>query len=97
MGVSPEARERRGTGVEKMFYVYLIQSESDLSQRYIGYTKDLKQRLFDHNSGKSKHTSKYMPWSLISYHTFADEQKAREFEYYLKTGSGQAFAKKRFW
>jgi hypothetical protein len=38
-----------------------------------------------------------MPWELNSYHAFVDESKAREFEYYLKTGSGQAFAKKRLW
>lgn len=50
-----------------------------------------------HNSGKSKHTAKYRPWTLVSYHAFADERRAREFEHYLKTGSGQAFAKKRFW
>jgi len=80
-----------------MYYVYLLQSESHPEQRYIGYTTDLKQRLACHNSGNSKHTAKYLPWKLISYHAFADKKTAQEFEYYLKTGSGQAFAKKRFW
>lgn len=80
-----------------MFYVYLLQSESNLNKRYIGYTTDLKQRVSDHNSGKSKHTSKYTPWKLISYHAFAEKKTAQEFEYYLKTGSGIAFAKRRFW
>lgn len=80
-----------------MFYVYLLQSESDPNQRYIGYTTDLKQRTADHNSGKSKHTAKYMPWKLVSYHAFSDKRKAQEFEYYLKTGSGKAFASKRLW
>jgi predicted GIY-YIG superfamily endonuclease len=50
-----------------------------------------------HNSGNSKHTAKYRPWKLINYHAFADKRKAQEFEHYLKTGSGQAFANRRFW
>jgi len=33
----------------------------------------------------------------VAYFAFADERKAREFEFYLKSGSGKAFAKKRFW
>ncbi len=78
-----------------MFYVYLIQSETDKNQSYIGFTTDLKQRMSEHNSGKSKHTSKYKPWKLTSYHAFEDKRKAQEFEYYLKSGSGRAFAKKR--
>ena len=80
-----------------MYYVYLLQSEAHADQRYIGYTTDLKKRMLAHNSGNSQHTAKYIPWKLISYHAFLDKQKAREFEYYLKTGSGQAFARKRFW
>jgi putative endonuclease len=39
-------------------YVYLLQSESVIGQRYVGATSDLKQRLADHNAGKSPHTSK---------------------------------------
>jgi len=80
-----------------MFCVYLIQSESSPDQRYVGFTKDLRERLATHNAGGSVHTSKYKPWKLISYHAFADERRAREFEYYLKSGSGRAFARKRLW
>ncbi len=64
-------------------------------QTYRGYTEDLKVRLKEHNSGKSKHTAKFMPWELVSYHAFADKKKAMDFEHYLKTGSGKAFANKR--
>jgi putative endonuclease len=80
-----------------MHYVYLIRSEAVPSQTYIGFTADLKERMAAHNSGKSKHTAKYLPSKLVSYHAFADEAKAIAFEHYLKTGSGQAFANKRFW
>jgi len=80
-----------------MYYVYLIQSTSHPNQRYIGFTEDLKTRLKVHNAGESKHTSKFCPWELVAYHAFKDKRRAQEFEHYLKTGSGKAFANKRFW
>ena len=63
----------------------------------MGVTSDLRQRIADHNAGKSPHTSKYMPWKLVTYVAFSDEQKAEAFERYLKSGSGHAFARKRLW
>jgi predicted GIY-YIG superfamily endonuclease len=80
-----------------MHYVYLLESETFGGPRYIGLTTDLKKRLADHNAGKSRHTSKYMPWKLVTYVAFSDIEKARAFERYLKSGSGHAFAKKRLW
>ena len=80
-----------------MHYVYLLQSESAIGQRYVGVTTDLKQRFAEHNTGKSAHTSKYVPWKLVTYVAFSDERKAEAFERYLKSGSGHAFARKRFW
>ena len=80
-----------------MHYVYLLESETFGGQRYIGLTTDLKKRLADHNAGKSRHTSKYMPWKLVTDVAFSDIEKARAFERYLKSGSGHAFAKKRLW
>jgi predicted GIY-YIG superfamily endonuclease len=80
-----------------MFYVYLIRSRSFPAQRYIGFTADLKKRIETHNAGGSAHTAKYRPWDLVSYHAFSNRRRAQEFEYYLKSGSGKAFATKRFW
>ena len=80
-----------------MHYVYLIQSESNPRQGYTGYTTNLKQRMAAHNAGNSAHTAKYKPWKLISYHAFVNKHQAQAFEYYLKTGSGHAFANKRLW
>ena len=80
-----------------MFYVYLLRSLSTPGQRYIGFTSDLKRRIAEHNAGRSIHTAKYRPWDLVAYMAFRDRQKARQFEYYLKSGSGFAFANKRFW
>ena len=80
-----------------MFYVYLIESLSVPGQRYVGFTTDLRQRFEDHNAGKSSHTAKFKPWRLVTYIAFSDRANAEEFERYLKSGSGHAFANKRLW
>ena len=80
-----------------MTYVYLIQSIPSPEQRYVGITSDVKNRLTAHNEGRSLHTSKFKPWKLVTFLAFSDSEKAKEFEKYLKTGSGRAFAKKRLW
>jgi len=84
-------------GCPQMRYVYMLQSKEIEGQRYIGVTSDLKQRLAEHNAGKSAHTAKFRPWKLITYIAFSDQRKAELFERYLKSGSGHAFAKKRLW
>jgi predicted GIY-YIG superfamily endonuclease len=63
-----------------MHYVYLLQSESFSDQRYVGMASDVQRRLSDHNTGKSPHTSKFLPWKLVTYVAFSSEQKARTFE-----------------
>lgn len=79
-----------------MVYVYLIESVHQRKQHYVGFTENLKQRLTDHNDGKSPHTLKFRPWHLVAYFGFAEEQTARDFEKYLKSGSGKAFLNKHF-
>ncbi len=84
-----------------MHYVYLIESTPTPTPTpthgYVGMTVDLKQRLEDHNAGKSSHTSKFKPWRLVTYVAFSDRTKATSFELYLKSGSGHAFANRRLW
>jgi putative endonuclease len=79
-----------------LHYVYLIESIAH-GQRYVGLTTNLRSRLDQHNAGKSKHTSKYGPWTLVIYIAFAKREQAESFERYLKSGSGHAFAAKRLW
>jgi predicted GIY-YIG superfamily endonuclease len=74
------------------FYVYLLQSESDPACFYTGFTENLRDRLEKHNSGGVPHTSKHRPWRIKSAIAFTDRQKALDFEAYLKTASGRAFA-----
>jgi predicted GIY-YIG superfamily endonuclease len=85
----------RRRAVEHMTYVYLLQSIDYPGETYVGLTVDLRSRFSAHNAGRSPHTTKFKPWRLVSYVAFADEQKAVEFERYLKTASGRAFANKR--
>jgi hypothetical protein len=59
-----------GGGLPHMRYVYLLQSEAFIARRYVGITSDLKRRIADHNAGKSPHTSKYVPWKLVTYVAF---------------------------
>jgi len=80
-----------------MYYVYLLQSESHPSERYIGLTADLRVRLAVHNSGEVLHTSKFLPWRLQTYFAFQTREQAAAFEQYLKSGSGRAFAKRHLW
>jgi len=58
-----------------MFYVYVIQSQLDTGL-YIGYTSDLKRRLWQHNSGEAKATSFRCPWELIYYEAYVLKEDA---------------------
>jgi len=79
---------------KNMYYCYiLLSSKSHIF--YFGSTEALRERKEMHNSGKAKSTKPHMPWELIWYAAFKTEKEARDFERYLKTGSGKAFAYKR--
>jgi len=79
-----------------MYYVYILRSIACSQQRYIGRTNNLQRRLVEHNSGASFHTAKYSPWVIEVYVCFESYGRAIEFEKYLKSPSGRAFAAKRF-
>jgi predicted GIY-YIG superfamily endonuclease len=80
-----------------MKYVYMLRSISCPGQRYVGATSDLDARVKEHNAGRSPHTSKHVPWELVAAVLFEDDRRAVEFEGYLKSGSGRAFANRHFW
>jgi predicted GIY-YIG superfamily endonuclease len=80
-----------------MRYVYLLQSIAHPQRRYVGSTTGLKKRLQEHNSGKSPHTSKFRPWKIMAAIYIHDDGQAIQFERYLKSGSGHAFAKRHLW
>jgi len=75
--------------------VYIIRNDRDPSRHYTGITNDLHRRLERHNFGRYG-TVAAEPWPVVVSREFPDEQKARAFEVYLKSGSGRAFAKRHF-
>jgi len=74
-------------------YVYVLQSLKN-GGLYIGYTKDLRQRLKRHNSGGDEYTKKYMPWQLIHYESYLNEKDSKRREKYLKTNQGSRLLKR---
>lgn len=77
-----------------MFYVYVLQSESD-DGLYIGFTADLRRRIKEHQAGKSFATSYRGPWRLIYCEAYLEEQDALGREEFLKSGGGRRFLKKQ--
>ena len=80
-----------------MHYVYLLQSQFRQEQHYIGLTSDLKSRIAKHNEGGVPHTSKFRTWAVRAYVAFQTREQARQFECYLKSGSGRGFANRHLW
>ena len=76
--------------------VYILTSIRHPARHYTGLTRNLEQRVREHNSGKVGHTAKYRPWRIDTAIAFRNHEKAGRFERYLKTHSGRAFAKRHF-
>ena len=77
-------------------FVYLLRSLDRADCPYVGVTSNVQARLAAHNAGRSPHTAKHRPWHLVVAVEFATETQAVQFEKYLKSGSGRAFAKRHF-
>ena len=78
-----------------MWYVYFLElSNGDV---YVGSTNDLRRRVKAHQRGQVGSTKAHTPVALNSYVAVQTERTARELERYFKSGSGKAFANKRFW
>lgn len=79
--------------LQKFYYSYIIRNE--FHRLYKGHTSlTPKERLEYHNRALVKSTAKYRPWKLIFFAAFPKKYLARNFESYLKSGSGIAFTKK---
>ncbi len=77
-----------------MWYVYFLElADCDV---YVGSTNDLKRRVASHRAGLVKSTRAHLPLALKSYIAVDTELVARALERYFKSGSGKAFAYKRF-
>jgi putative endonuclease len=78
-----------------VWYVYFLElGNGDVD---VGSTNDLKRRYGSHESGQVVSTRPFLPVKLKCYIGIETEVNARQLERYFKSGSGKAFAKKRFW
>ena len=77
-------------------FIYILNSTADPDQYYTGITENVRVRLAEHNRGGCRHTRRWTPWRVIVVVAFASEKPALDFERYLKTGSGCAFATRHF-
>lgn len=71
-----------------MYYVYILRSEKT-KRLYKGFTSNLKERVLEHNRGKTISTKPGIPWKLVYYEAFENEKDARREELFLKSGKGR--------
>jgi putative endonuclease len=71
-----------------MFSVYAIESLTR-KRIYIGYTKDINERLKRHNSGYVKATAQDRPWTLLALKNIETNNEARWLERSLKKSRGK--------
>jgi putative endonuclease len=74
-------------------YVYILLSLFD-KKLYVGYTKDLKKRIMEHNRGQNFSTKSRRPLEPIFFEAFRNESDARAREKFFKTGWGRQYIKK---
>jgi len=67
-----------------MYFVYLLQSESNPEKLYVGYTNDLERRLAQHNTATIGFTSRFKPWKMIYHEAYIDKSLAIERELQFK-------------
>ena len=67
------------------YFVYVIGSlKHSKPKTYVGWKKDLNERLRKHNSGKGAKSTKGRKWKIIYHEIFNSKEKALRREYYLK-------------
>lgn len=76
-----------------MYYVYILRSQKT-AHYYIGYTKNVAERLEYHNSGRTVSLRKHIPLEIIKAEEYAFYHEARKRERQIKSyKSGEAFKK----
>lgn len=65
------------------YYLYIIKSLI-IKRFYIGITSNIEKRIKGHNTGKTKSTKPYIPWTLAYKEIFPNKTLARKREIFLK-------------
>ena len=77
------------TARRKAYWVYVLYSDTG-GRFYVGLSEDPQRRLASHNAGKSRWTSRHVPWRIVFERRFPSLTEARRFENLLKRQHGGA-------
>ena len=76
-----------------MYYIYIIKSIKT-EKYYIGYTKNIVERLKRHNGARNNSTRNGIPWELVYCEKILTRQEAYKRELQIKSyKGGEAFKK----
>lgn len=78
----------------ELLYTYVLQSSKD-KKYYIGYTRNLRNRLEEHKKGVNTSTKPRRPLGLIYFEACLDESDAKQREKYLKNTIGRRYLARR--
>jgi len=67
------------------FYVYVLGSNKKGHKKtYVGWTNNIKKRLYKHNIGKGAKSTRGRKWKIFYKEKFISRKEAMSREYYLK-------------
>jgi putative endonuclease len=75
------------------YFAYILKSDYDGSY-YYGSTRNIEERLKDHNKGKSTYTKGRRPWKINYTEEFQTKSEAMKIEKFFKSIGGYNFLKK---
>ena len=67
-----------------IYYVYMLKSKSIKPVTYVGYTNNLKKRLFLHNNSKGAKFTRGRKWKIVYKKKYLSKSIAMKEEYKLK-------------
>ncbi len=79
--------------MKDFFYIYILECSD--GRWYTGYTKDLENRLSEHQNGKVQSTKLRLPVKIIYFEGCRNQQDATHREKYLKTTYGKRYIRTR--
>ncbi|HEY4786457.1 MAG TPA: GIY-YIG nuclease family protein [Bacteroidales bacterium] len=72
------------------YYVYILYSQST-DHYYVGHTNDLRQRIDQHNAGRTPSTKTGRPWTLVYKETYPDKSSAFRRELEIKNKKSRKY------
>ena len=76
-----------------MYFVCILQSDKD-GKFYVGYTNNVRRRVYEHNNGEVSITKHRRPFRLVYLEGYLNQQDATAREKFFKTGWGRTHLKK---